>query len=148
MGGGGQANVSPSPGICIDRGWAGAGKVRERKSPERCGRPRAGGGGEGALVSESVKWVHLGPEETDGEMDVGVEMGKHRRGSAEGRGEEGREKGVERQFTWHGTDGETEGEMKQTGETEKDTERGSKRQRTETQNRKDEPRSPVSRPSE
>ena len=54
------------------------------------------------MVSESVKWVHLGPEERDGQMDAGVEMEKHRRGSAEGRGEEGREKGVERQFTWHG----------------------------------------------
>lgn len=62
---GGAGKCPPSPGICIDRGWLGAGKVKERKSLEsRCGRRCPGGGREGASIRESVKWVHLGPEES------------------------------------------------------------------------------------
>lgn len=88
-------------------------------------------------MSESVQWVHLGPEAKDG-RDVWMEMGKHRRGSAEAKGgEEGREKGVERRSRlgcrryllsprngW-GIDGQTDGEMRQ-----RKTQRGSKRQQT------------------
>ena len=102
--------------------------MKERKSPERrCGCPRADGGGEGASVSESVQWVHLGPEAKDDGRGVWMEMGKYRRGSAEAKGgEEGREKGVERcsrlgcrryllspRNGW-GIDRQTDGEMRQT----------------------------------